>query len=59
MELHQFSSQFMRQSLVNNDTQMKLKCSQLLIDFQQQCIFIVHVNFQVLKIIFKLIFLFF
>jgi len=42
MELHQFSSQF----LPGTELQMKLKCSQLVIDCQQQCIFIVHVNIQ-------------
>lgn len=44
MELQQFSSQFFRQ----NQIQMQLHCSQLLIDWQQQCSFVLQVNFQMI-----------
>ena len=40
MELQQFSSQFLR----HNQTQMKLRCAQLLVDWQQQCSFVIQVN---------------
>jgi hypothetical protein len=53
MELHQFSSQFLRKKLINNEIQMQLRCSHLFIDFQQQCIFLINVNFKSEKIIFK------
>ncbi|CAF0826292.1 unnamed protein product [Rotaria sp. Silwood1] len=42
LELHQFSSRFVRNSLIDNETQMQLKCSQLTVDWQQQCLFVVH-----------------
>jgi hypothetical protein len=50
MELHQFSSQFIR----GIETQMKLKCSQLVIDCQQQCIFIVNVSFSISNFVLNL-----
>ena len=50
LELHQFSSQFIR----NIETEMKLKCSQLVIDWQQQCLFVVHVNFSFERLIIRI-----
>lgn len=44
MELHQFSSNFIRKQLFNDELEMQLKTSQLLVDFQQQCVFLVNVN---------------
>jgi hypothetical protein len=59
MELHKFSSQFLRKELINNEIEMKLKCSQLFIDCQQQCIFLINVNFKIDKNNFEINFLFF
>ncbi|CAF0759960.1 unnamed protein product [Adineta ricciae] len=42
LELQQFSGRYMRQLLYDNGTQMELKCFQLMIDCQQQCIFLVN-----------------
>ncbi|CAF1319950.1 unnamed protein product [Adineta steineri] len=42
LKFHQFSSQFIRQHSFDNETQMQLKCSQLIIDCQQQCIFVIN-----------------
>ncbi|UJR27464.1 hypothetical protein I4U23_008751 [Adineta vaga] len=42
LELHQFSARLIRQRLYDNVIQMEMKCSQLMIDCQQQCIFLVN-----------------
>ncbi|CAF1097053.1 unnamed protein product, partial [Rotaria sordida] len=42
LELHQFSTRFVRNRLIDNETQMQLKCLQLTVDWQQQCLFVVH-----------------
>jgi hypothetical protein len=45
-EVRQLSARLIRKPSFDNDIQMELRCSQLFIDCQQQCIFVIQVNIQ-------------
>ncbi|CAF1993052.1 unnamed protein product [Rotaria magnacalcarata] len=42
LELQKFSSRLIRNNLIDNVTQMQLKCSQLTVDWHQQCFFLIQ-----------------
>lgn len=44
-ELHQFSGRLQIDRAHLNDSQVELKCMQVLVDCQQQCVFTIHVSF--------------